>query len=335
MTKLIRRLSIVAVILISGVAAFLFAARAGWLTPNDAALSARYELAESQFVTIDGQAVHFTDQGQGPAVVLMHGTFGSLRNWDEWVEALSPRYRVIRFDRPRMGLSGPAPVGRAGSEQELRILEALTNALGVKHFFLVATSSAGGAGAAFAASHPERVRGLILSNIAVGPYTGRSERSATLRFLLTIDPWLNGWRSQEFWRQVLLINFENDEKVTDDLAREWSELNNRVQRMPPATFQSLAERSKQTIEDLRRMSVPTLLLWSDNDHERPVEIVGRYGFEVLASADKNLEIVAGCGHIMPLDCGSDSAHNAIAFFDRLIVPEVEESPNDEQHTREM
>ena len=321
MTKLIRRLSIVAVILISGIAAFLVSARAGWLTPDDVSLRARYELAESQFVTIDGQAVHFTDQGQGPAVVLVHGTFGSLRNWDEWVEALSPRYRVIRFDRPRMGLSGPAPAGRAGNEQELRIIAALRKTLGLERFFLVATSSAGMAGTAYAASHPEQVGGLILSNIAVGPYTGHSERSATLRFLLAIDPWLKGWRSQEFWRQVLLINFENDEKVTDDLAREWSELNNRVQRMPPATYQDPALRSKQTIENLRRMSVPTLLLWSDNDHERPAEIVGRYGLEVLASADKDLEIVADCGHIMPLDCGSDSARNAMTFFDRLTAAE--------------
>lgn len=77
------------------------------------ALRARYGLAESQFVTVDGQTVHFTDQGQGPAVVLVHGGYGSLRNWDEWVEALSPRYRVIRFDRPRMGLSGPALPGES------------------------------------------------------------------------------------------------------------------------------------------------------------------------------------------------------------------------------
>ena len=327
MTKRIKRLGIVALILASGIAAFLIAARAGWLTPSEATLRARYGLAESQYLTIDGQTVHFTDQGEGPAVVLVHGSYGSLRNWEEWVEALSPRYRVIRFDRPRMGLSGPAPAGRVGSEQELRIIDALTRKLGIERFFLVATSSAGAAGAAYTARHPEQVRGLILSKIAIGPYTGRSERSATLRFLLAIDPWLKGWRSKEFWRQVLLINLDNDEKVTDDLASEWSKLNNRAQRMPPATILDSAGRSKQTIEDLGRMTAPTLLLWSDNDHERPVEIVGRLGLELLASADKSLEVVADCGHIMPLDCGSDSARNARGFFERLTAAEAEETSN--------
>lgn len=325
MRKRIQQLGVIVVIVLSGIALFLFAARAGWLTPSEAALRARYGLAESQFVTVDGQTVHFTDQGEGPAVVLVHGSYGSLRNWDEWVEALSPRYRVIRFDRPRMGLSGPAPAGVSGNEQELRIVAALTEMLGIERFFLVATSSAGVSGTAYAAGRPEQVRGLILSNIAVGTYTGRSERSATLRFLLTVDPWLKGWRSNEFWRQVLLINLENDGKVTDGLAREWSQLNNRAQRMPPPAIQDWARRSEQTIENLGRMSVPTLLLWSDNDHERPVEIVGRYGFEVLGAADKSLEIVANCGHIMPLDCGSESARSAKAFFDRINAAQAENS----------
>ena len=323
MNEKIRRLGIGALVLVAGVGAFVLAARAGWLTPGEMALRARYGLAESQFVTVDGQTVHFTDQGEGPAVVLVHGSYGSLRNWDEWVEALSPRYRVIRFDRPRMGLSGPAPTGRTGSEQELRIIDALTERLGVERFFIAVTSSAGVSGVAYAAGNPQRVRGLILSNIAVGPYTGRSERPATLRFLLWTDPWLNGWRSTEFWRQVLLINLENDGKVTEDLAREWSQLNNRTQRMPSPTFGNRDELTERTIEGLGRMSMPTLLLWSDNDHERPVEIVGRYGYELLGSADKSLEIVADCGHIMPLDCGSESARNALAFFDRLNAAEAE------------
>ena len=323
MTMLIRWLGIGALVLASGVAAFVFTARAGWLTPSEAALRTRYELPESQYANVDGQAVHFTDQGEGPAVVLVHGSYGSLRNWDEWVEALIPRYRVIRFDRPRMGLSGPAPDGRTGFEQELRVVDVLTEKLGVERFFLAVTSSAGVSGTAYAVDHPQRIRGLILSNIAVGSHTGRAERPATLRFLLAMDPWLNGWRSTEFWRQVLLINLENDEKVTEDLAREWSELNNRAQRMPPPTSGNRAELSQRTIEGLGRMSAPTLLLWSDNDHERPVEIVGRYGYELLGSSDRKLEIVANCGHILPLDCGSESARNAVAFFDRLSGAEAE------------
>jgi pimeloyl-ACP methyl ester carboxylesterase len=299
----------------------VISARAGWLTPDEAVLRARYGLADSKFMTVDGEAVHYVDQGQGPAVVLIHGSFGSLRMWNDWATQLSKRYRVIRFDRPRQGLSGPAPAGRTGTQQEGRIVSALTQQLGVDRFFLVATSSAGASGAAYAADHPGQVRGLLLANIAVGAFDPNAgERSATLRFLLSVDRWFKGWHPRELWRQVLLANFFDPGKVTDELAREWAELNNRSQRMPPATQTGnpMAEFDK-TVGDLRRMTVPSLLLWSDHDHELPLETMGRRGLEVLGSADKQLVVVANCGHMMPLECGAESVPAALVFFDRLVA----------------
>jgi pimeloyl-ACP methyl ester carboxylesterase len=302
-------------------AALLLSARAGLLTPDESTVRARYALADSRFVEIDGESVHFVDQGQGPAIVLVHGSFGSLRMWNDWAAQLTPHYRVIRFDRPRMGLSGPSPAGRTGTEQELRIIAALTNKLGVERFFLVATSSAGASAAAYAADHPEQVRGLILANIAVGAFTPNNvQRSRTLKFLLAIDPVFKGWRPQEFWRQVLLENFFDKSRVTPELAREWTDLNSRARRMRPASSMANPMAAfDQTVIDLERMSVPTLLLWSDHDHELPLETTGRRGLELLGSRDKELRVIANCGHMMPLECGATSAPRARAFFDRIVA----------------
>ncbi len=241
--------------------------------------------------------------------------------WNEWAALLSKRYRVIRFDRPRMGLSGPSQTGRTGSEQEIRIITALTNKLGVGRFFLVATSSAGVSGAGYAADHPQQVRGLILANIAVGAFTTNSaQRSGTLKLLRAIGPVFNGWRPQEFWRQVLLENFFDKTRVTPQLAREWTDLNNRAQRMPPAVGLSNPMAAfDQTVNDLARMTVPTLLLWSDHDHELPLESTGRRGLKLLGSMDKELQVVTNCGHMMPLECGAASAPFAVAFFDRIVA----------------
>lgn len=314
---------------------FVLTARLGWLTPDDTVLRAQYGLPESQFVEVDGETVHFVDQGQGPAVLLVHGSFGSLRMWSAWTDALATRYRVIRFDRPRMGLSGPAPEGRTATEHELRIIEALTQRLGVTRFFLAATSSAGVSAAAYAADHPEQVQGLVLSNIAVGAFTmPTSSRPWVFQLLLRIDPWLGGWRPREFWRQVLLANFHHPDKVSTQLADEWAALNNRTQKMPPATFRGnpMAEFDR-TVVDLRRMMVPTLLLWSEHDHELPLATVGRKGLEILAAADKSLVVVADCGHMMPLECGTESAPAAVAFFDRLIASQSVDSQSESDVSR--
>ena len=87
--------------------------------------------------------------------------------WKDWVTALGGRYRVIRFDRPPYGLSGPDPKGRYGAEREVEIIEALTDRLGIDTFYLAATSSGGVSATQYAAKHPERIKGLVFSNIAV------------------------------------------------------------------------------------------------------------------------------------------------------------------------
>ncbi|HPF26309.1 MAG TPA: alpha/beta hydrolase [Steroidobacteraceae bacterium] len=308
-------------VLVVALLVWIMSARAGLLTHNEARLRALYQLQDSKYLIVDGQQVHYVDRGRGPAIVLLHGSFGSLRMWNDWDAELSSQYRVIRFDRPRMGLSGPAALGRTDTEHELRIIAVLTSRLGVERFFLVGTSSAGVAAAAYAADHPQQVRGLLLANIAVGAFKPPTvQRPVIFRFLLAIDPLLKGWRSTEFWRQVLLANFHEPAQVTSELAREWADLNNRAQRMPAATF-SMPPMAQfdRTIRDLERMTVPTLLLWSDHDHELPVETVGRRGLATVGSADKQLRVVSNCGHIMPLECGPESARAARAFFERIVA----------------
>ncbi len=307
-------------IIVTVLAAVVLSARAGLLTPDDDSLRARYQLPDSKYLDVDGQPVHYVDRGQGPAIVLLHGSFGSLLNWNDWDAELARQFRVIRFDRPRMGLSGSASAGRTDTEHELRAIAALTSQLGVERFFLVGTSSAGIAAAAYAADHPQRVQGLILANIAVGAFKPPAgQRPAMFRLLLAVDPWLKGWRSPAFWRQVLVANFYQPAAVTPALAREWADLNNRAQRMPPATVTSTPmAQFDRTVRDLARITVPTLLLWSDHDHELPVETVGQRGLSTLGAADKQLQVVSDCGHMMPIECGTESARAARVFLERIV-----------------
>jgi pimeloyl-ACP methyl ester carboxylesterase len=295
------------------------AARSGWLTPSDAELRARYGLANSKYLTLDGEPIHYVDEGQGAAIVLIHGSFGSLRMWNSWAQPLRQRYRVIRLDRPPMGLSGPDPSGRYDYDREIQLVGELTAALGVKQFYLVATSSAGVSGAAFAAEHPDRIKGLVLANIAVGPVRMDVEHlSAPFKRILKIDRWFNGWHLQEFWRQVLLANFYDASKVTPDLVREWTDLNNRAQRMPAAPGSPKPTAGfARTLTDLPRITAPTLLLWSADDHEVPVATVGQAALKLLASQDKSLQVLPRCGHMMPLECGPESVALAAAFIGRV------------------
>lgn len=319
--KLLKRLALLLSLVLLAAGVFLLAARSGWLTADDAQLRARYGVPGSQFTDIDGQSIHFVDEGRGEPIVLIHGSFGSLRMWNDWARTLSAHYRVIRFDRPPMGLSGVEPHGHYDVDREMRVIEGLTAKLGVPRFFLAATSSAGMSGAAYAAAHPEQIRGLLLSNIAVGPpKPGSNHFGPGFRLLLKIDPWLKGWHPEYFWRQVFLANFHDPDKITPALVTEWTELNNRAQRMPPAPdsrkpFLELA----RTPVDLPKITVPTLFLWSQNDPEVTLEDAGRKGLALSGATDKQLVVVPNCGHMMPLECSAESVVAAQAFFDRLVA----------------
>jgi pimeloyl-ACP methyl ester carboxylesterase len=307
--------------LLLAVAGFVLGARLGWLTPDDATLRARYALPASQFVNIDGKPIHFVDEGHGDAIVLIHGSFGSLRMWNDWAKALSTRYRVIRFDRPPMGLSGPDPSGHYDVAREMQVIGGLTARLGVQRFFLVATSSAGVSGAGYAAAHAEQIRGLILSNVAVGAVkTDVDHQSPQLKRVLRIDPIFKGWHSREFWRQIMLANFYDPAKVTPAIVREWTELNNRAQRMPAAADSvSMRADLERTPHDLPRIVAPTLLLWSADDHEVTLANEAQKALALLGSKDKSLVVVPHCGHMMQLECSAESLPHATAFFDRIVA----------------
>ena len=306
-------------VVILGLGAFALLVRSGVLAPSEAELQARYMLPSSQIIEIDGEPIHYSDEGQGDAIVLVHGTFGSLRMWRDWVDALGGRYRIVRFDRPPYGLSGPDPEGRYGAEREVEIIAGLTDRLGLEQFFLVATSSGGQSVTQYAAEHPDRIKGLVVSNIAVKPMPADPYRNTWMvRQSRKISPFLKGWHPEMEWRAVLERNIVNHRKVTDALVAEYTDLNNR-----PASYLAAQARGSsppprgRTPGDLAKITAPTLVLWSGNDSERPPQPVAEDAMAFLGSQDKSLVIIPRCEHMMPLDCGPESAAAAVAFIDRI------------------
>jgi len=104
-------------------------------------LQARWAPAPSKFVTIDGMSVHLRDEGPGNdphPIVLIHGTSSSLHTWEGWVAALKGQHRVVSFDLPGAGLTGPFPDDDYRIEHYTRFMEdfldQLSNCVQHSHF---------------------------------------------------------------------------------------------------------------------------------------------------------------------------------------------------------
>jgi 3-oxoadipate enol-lactonase len=111
-------------------------------------------------------SLHYESTGTGDPVVLLHGFAGDLHLWDEQVQALSPKYRVIRYDLRGFGRSAASaePYSHAGD------LKTLLDHLGLARVVLVGLSLGGGAAINFAIEHSDAVRGLVLVDSTLGGF---------------------------------------------------------------------------------------------------------------------------------------------------------------------
>jgi pimeloyl-ACP methyl ester carboxylesterase len=109
-------------------------------------LKSRWAGPPSRFIEIEGMQVHLRDEGpreDSTPIVLLHGTSSSLHTWNGWVNALQSEHRVIRFDMPAFGLTGPSPENNYTIEYYSQFVVAVMDKLQIDHYIL-ADNSLGG-----------------------------------------------------------------------------------------------------------------------------------------------------------------------------------------------
>ncbi len=129
-------------------------------TRNEAQAEADYP-ALGNFVTVDGQAVHYEQFGQGPDVVLIHGASGNTRDLTFGLApALQDRYRVTVFDRPGLGYSD------AGEDLSItgqaRVLTQAAQQIGLTQPIVLGTSYGGSVALAWALTQTDFISSLVL-----------------------------------------------------------------------------------------------------------------------------------------------------------------------------
>lgn len=119
------------------------------------------------FTTDDGLALHYTDEGTGPAVLCLAGLTRNGRDFDGLTAHLAPDYRVIRLDSRGRGGSDWAkdPVQEYTIPVESRDVGALLDHLELAGVSVIGTSRGGILGMALAAVRPGLVKALVLNDI--------------------------------------------------------------------------------------------------------------------------------------------------------------------------
>jgi pimeloyl-ACP methyl ester carboxylesterase len=146
-----------------------------------------------QFMEIDGQRLHYIDtKGAGPAIVMIHGLGGTLRNYTyALVDKLSDEFRVIAVDRPGSGYSVRPDDAPAKLSAQADTLAKFMRALGMKQPLLVGHSLGGALSLAIALNHPDGAGALALiapltqaQDDVPEPFQGLVVYSPTLRKII-------------------------------------------------------------------------------------------------------------------------------------------------------
>ena len=122
---------------------------------------------------VDGIDVYWKSEGEGPAIVFVHGMTHDATAWAGQVDAFKDDYQVVALDLPGHGMSGLSEDGEYTMDLFASAIEAVRVAADLNEMVLVGHSMGGRVVGKYALNFPDRVAGLV----AVDAYFNQEPRA--------------------------------------------------------------------------------------------------------------------------------------------------------------
>lgn len=278
----------------------------------------RWAPPPSTFVELDGMRVHLCDEGPSNTalpLILIHGTSASLHTWDGWTDGLAGERRVVRFDLPAFGLTGPAPDSDYTAHRYGRFVIQMMDRLSIPRAVLAGNSLGGNVALEAAFAAPDRVAGLILVDSAGYPF---EPESIPIGFRLAQMPALAPLMNRLLPRSMIESSLHNvygdPSLVSTELVDRYYELTLRK-----GNRAALAERFSQMqvrddVRDLvKALTIPALIIWGDQDRLIPLHVG-----EAMASDFPDSELVrfSHLGHVPHEESPAETLAAVKSFLER-------------------
>lgn len=241
---------------------------------------------------INGLSIAYEQTGTGPALVLLHGFTQDSRVWEPQLESLSDALTVIAWDAPGAGQSvDPPEPFEIGDWADC--LAGLLDIAEIRQAHVLGLSWGGLVAQEFYWCHPTRVLTLILADTYAGWKGSLPEPIPEQRLAACLRD--STLPADEFVSAYLPGMFSDS---PNQKARE--ELASIMAGFHPVGFRLMATALAQadTRDLIRKIRVPTLLIWGDADKRSPTSIAYQLRDAIPGS---KLAVIKGAGHVSNLE----------------------------------
>lgn len=218
----------------------------------------------------------YVDEGNGQVLMLLHGLFGALSNWEAVVNKFSSKFRVVIPMLPIYTM----PIKEAGLEGLRKYVEEFVEAMQLKKMIIMGNSLGGHVALLYALQNEETVDKLILTgssglfeNAMGGSYPRRG--------------------SYDYIKERVEYTFYNPQVASKELVDEVFETTRSIPMCMRIVAIAKSAQRNNLANDLHKIKVPTLLVWGLNDTITPPMVA--HDFNRLIEKSK-LRFIDKCCH---------------------------------------
>lgn len=203
----------------------------------------RYGSNNGKYLTIEGTKIYYEEYGKGTPLLLIHGGFGSIDDFEKIIPILAKKYRVIIADAPGLGRSeySDSPLSyNLLTEYQSQIIDKLK----LDNLYVIGWSDGAIIGLILAKNRPDKVKKLLISG-ANYKLNGLKDREEAKNW--TDTDWVE--KNWPHW-------IKHYQKLSPN--KDWKRYVNEVKQM---WFQE----QYFPKSDLEAIIIPTLVVYGDND----------------------------------------------------------------------
>jgi len=228
------------------------------------------------YLVKESDGYRYIDEGQGDVLLLLHGLFGALSNWDGVITHFSKNYRIII---PMLPIYEMNPRD-AGLEALVSFTEGFVASQQLSDMTLIGNSLGGHIAILYTLTHQDQVKRLVLTGSS-GLFENGMGGSYPKR------------GSYEYISERVAYTFYDPKVATKELIDEVFETTSSIPKCMSIVGIAKSAQRNNVAKELHKIQVPTLLVWGLNDTITPPHVAHEFNRLIVNS---ELHFIDKCCH---------------------------------------